>query len=302
MISQFDVPAWGYFDADTTCHFERTWGASFHIESDIISSTVHCDEAGIPALYDVPYLRRGGFSAESPIYGGAGFSYHHTPNVRLNGWFSSYSVIATVEGYNYLPISYSLETFWLNEISAFFVDGENFCNLGSPGYQYKLVDSSNSVESSDYKLHFLSDITSQSLPKIWTSDSFSGWDLQGKNVSGSFVSFLARTFEQVEACLAILSGGTVANYGRESTSERVYSAVTESTSLTEDGEGVSVSERLARIESAVSQLIALTTYSYYISGASVDSAPASGQSVAEGVLNYLKLYLGGSEGEVNVSE
>lgn len=296
MISQFDIPAWGGFNGSFSSEVAFRWYMAGGISTnEVVGAGASLSQFEVNPGHNVWFCE----SLSSAMAFGPETVISCSTAVgpgRFNGWFGHRSLLATVEGYNYYPISFSLTTFWLNEICAYFVDGENFKSLSSPGYQYKTEDSTNSVAESSYNLHYLENVTVKPLPRVWDGDFFSGWNLQNTNVSGSLVGFVARIFEQLQAALAILSGGTFANFGGEDTSSRVVNVVTESTSLTEDGEGVSVSDRLSRIESAVSQLIALTTYSYYISGASVDSAPASGQSVAEGVLNYLKQFLGDGQG------
>ena len=291
MLQNFDVPAWGYFLGESTCSMNLSYAGQMQISCSRFLTgpkTTVCDN--IPVVFH-PYLKSINVSADSSAVEGI-FRFRHQHNDYLAGWFKNLSLLATAEGYNYLPISFSLTSFWLNELSAFFVDGEAYSGLSSPGYQYKTVDSTNNVSESSYNLHYLQGTQDRSLPIMWTSDRFSGWDLQGQSLSGSLVAFLSRTFEQVQACLALLSGGTTSNFGLSDTSSRVYSAVSEATAVAEEGESLCVAERLSRIESAVSQLIALTTYNYYVSGSSVDSAPSSGASVAEGVLNYLKQFLG----------
>lgn len=223
--------------------------------------------------------------------------WNSEPNTfNLYGWLRTGSLARTYDGYQAGPTAINAIHSFLGPMARLFFGpswGEYVTRANIPyqnleGTQKMPVDYVWACPPSQ-------GLPDRLLPYYYTdTDSISFRSVYDREVelSSSFEVLLGRIYQAAGAILAILSGGTLANYGGEDTSSRVVEAVTESTSLTEDGEGVSVSERLARIESAVSQLIALTTYSYYISGASVDSAPASGSSVAEGVLNYLKQFLG----------
>ena len=112
---------------------------------------------------------------------------------------------------------------------------------------------------------------------------------------------LSKTFEQLNAILVVLTGGTFSNFGRSDTSSSVVSAVSASQSVVDDGERNALYNRVDRLESSVAQLIALVTYNYYLSGASIDSGSASSEPVASNVLSLLKSLLG-SGGAVNATE
>lgn len=327
MLQNFDIPAWGGFyswSGGVTCPWRPSVevgamghggkSASSSGNPDYISSecSVEGDIQQVPVPDSLhgettPHARAtsflGEFYATRFAVGVSGSAKYSCSPGKLSGWMGHRSLLGTVEGYNYLPISFSLTSFWLNELFSFYVSGEDYKELGSPGYQYKTGDANNFVSQSDYNLHYLRTQNYFALPRMWTEDLFSSWGLRNQVVTGNLCAFLAKTFEQLQAVLAILSGGTYANFGISDTSSRVISALETAAIATEEGDTLSVSDRLARVESSLAQLIALTTYTYYVSGASLGGGTSSDSSAAEGVLEYLKSFLGsGGLESQNVTE
>ena len=213
----------------------------------------------------------------------------------VRGTLRTGSLARTYDGYQAIPAGFNcLHSFFGPMAKLFFGPqwGEYVTRFNTP--YYALSGTRNLPVDYVWACPPSEGLPARSLPYYYTDDSAISFNsvYDGTSLSSSFATLVGKLYQASGACLAILSGGTLANYGSNDTSFRVHSAVSEATAAAEEGESLCVAERLSRIESAISQLIALTTYSYYVSGASVDSAPASGASVAEGVLNYLKQFLG----------
>ena len=305
MIQNFDIPAWGGFNGSMSVDIAPTW--SFRGDDQpAVGGRVggHNDITYIPPIgEDIGH----GYQYISSIVGdiwhcaSSGTLSYSFASKPYSGWMPYLSLVATAEGYNYLPISFNLSTYWLDKIFQYFLGPSKSASLGSPGYQYKEGDSTNHIASSTYELKY-SDVEVPFVPKFWTQEGvFPSWDLSGTSITASFVSMLTKTFEQLNAILVILTGGTFSNFGREDTSPSVVSAVSAAQAVVDDGERNSVYNRLDRLESSVAQLIALVTYNYYLSGASIDSGAASSDKVAANVLTLLKNLLG-SGGAENAPE
>lgn len=299
MLQNLEVPQWGGFkgnmsvEVSPTWHFSGTIGAK---EDTFIDGALDTSFDGVvnASFFSLTQGAINGPSVGSTLYLGM-------LEKPYSGWMPYLSLVATAEGYNYLPISFNMSTYWLDKIFQYFLGPSKNASLGSPGYQYKEGDSTNHIPSSTYELKY-SDATVPFVPKFWTQEeAFSSWDLSGTNITASFVSMLSKTFEQLNAILVILTGGTFSNFGREDTSSSVVSAVSVAQSAVDDGERNAVYNRLDRLESSIAQLIALVTYNYYLSGASIDSGSASSVTVAANVLALLKNLLG-SGGAANATE
>ena len=304
MLQNLEVPSWGGFNGSMSVDIAPTWSFYGWVKPGPESKYGGLIGAKyMPPIGDYsPELQfvelcQGGFSH---CVSGATLSYSFASK-PYSGWMPYLSLVATAEGYNYLPISANMSCYWLDKIFQYFLGSSKSVSLGSPGYQYKEGDSTNHIPSSTYELKY-SDATVPFVPKFWTQEGvFPSWDLSGISVTASFVSMLSKTFEQLNAVLVILTGGTFSNFGREDTSSSVVSAISVAQSVVDDNERNSVYNRLDRLESSIAQLIALVTYNYYLSGASIDSGAASSDTVAANVLALLKNLLG-SGGGTNAAE
>lgn len=217
------------------------------------------------------------------------------PQIRFTGWGRTGSLARTYDGYQAIPTGFNAIHSYIGPMARLFFGpgwGQYVTRANLP---YQNLEGTIKVPV-DYEWACppSSGLPDQLLPFFYTDDTAIGFNSiydRTQELHSSFATLLGRVYQASGAILQILSGGTLANYGSSSdTSSRVVSAVQSAIIETDEGETLSVSDRLARIESTVSQLIALTTYSYYVSGASIDST--SGSSVAEGVLDYLKTFLG----------
>lgn len=228
------------------------------------------------------------------VYGeGPGLSVD--PQIRFTGWGRTGSLARTYDGYQAIPTGFNAIHSYIGPMARLFFGpswGQYVTRANVP-YQ-NLEGTRKAPVDYEWACPPSSGLPDQLLPYFYTDEtavSFHSIYDQSVELHSSFATLLGRVYQASGAILQLLTGGTLANYGSNSdTSSRVISAVQSSTSVTDEGETLSVADRLARIESTVSQLIALTTYSYYVSGASIDST--GGASVAEGVLEYLKTFLG----------
>lgn len=299
MISSLEVPQWGGFKGNMFVEVSPTWHFSGTVGAEEDSTIGGALDTSYDGTVHASFfsLTQGGLNSPSV----AGTLYLGLLEKPYSGWMPYLSLVATAEGYNYLPISFNMSTYWLDKIFQYFLGPSKNASLGSPGYQYKEGDSTNHIPSSTYELRY-SDSEVPFVPKFWTQEGgFPSWDLSGTSITASFVSMLARTFEQLNAILVVLTGGTFSNFGRSDTSSSVVSAVSAAQVVVDDGERNSVYNRLDRLESSVAQLVALVTYNYYLSGASIDSGSASSDTVAANVLALLKNLLG-SGGAANATE
>lgn len=254
MISTLEVPQWGGFNGSMSVDIAPTWSFSGSVaygnDSEIsgLISTKYMPPIGdlSPEMHFVDVCQGG---IKNPVAVGT-LSYRFASK-PYSGWMPYLSLVATAEGYNYLPISFNMSAYWLDKIFQYFLGPSKSASLGSPGYQYKEGDSTNHIPSSTYELKY-SDAEVPFVPKFWTQEGvFPSWDLSGTSITASLVNMLAKTFEQLNAILVILTGGTFSNFGREDVSSAVISAISAAQSVVDDNERNSVYNRLDRLDHSV---------------------------------------------------
>ena len=147
MLQNLEVPSWGGFNGSMSVDIAPTWSfrGSVHPGPDSYIAGANDIKYIPPIGEDIGH----GWQFISAIHGditrpvsSATLSYSFASK-PYSGWMPYLSLVATAEGYNYVPISFNLSTYWLDKIFQYFLGPSKNASLGSPGYQYKEGDSTN---------------------------------------------------------------------------------------------------------------------------------------------------------------
>lgn len=211
----------------------------------------------------------------------------------FSGWLRTGNVARTYDGYQAIPVAVScMHSYFARMAEMFF--GPNWGQLverdNVPYHQ--ITGTQNAAQNYFWACPRQSGLPEGSKPYYYTNTDFIEFKsiYDSSPLTSSAEVLMGRIFQASGAILALLSGGTLANYGSSVNTDQVVRDTISEVQTSVDEENLSICSRLDRIESAVAQLVALTTYNYYVDGSKVD-APKT-EKPATGILDLLLSYLG----------
>lgn len=264
----------------------------------------HVENTSSPGLGWVPHLGGGqGFMqpvsdsvyAKATIYmeDTEGSSFSGPVDGGFSGWLRTGSVARTYDGYQAIPVAVSCMHSYFSRMAEMFF-GPNWGQLverdNVPYHQ--ITGTQNAAQNYFWACPRQAGLPEGSKPYYYTNTDFIDFKsiYDSSPLTSSAEVLMGRIFQASGAILALLSGGTLANYGSSISSDQVVRDTIAEVQTSVDEENLSICSRLERIESAVAQLIALTTYNYYTGGARVDSPKT--EKPATGIFDLLLSYLG----------
>ena len=211
----------------------------------------------------------------------------------FKGWLRTGSVARTYDGYQAIPVAVSCMHSYFSRMAEMFFgpDWGQLVERDNVLY-HQITGTQNAAQNYFWACPRQSGLPEGNKPYYYTNTDFIDFKsiYDDSPLTSSAEVLMGRIFQASGAILALLSGGTLANYGSGTSTDQVVRDTISEVQTSVDEENLSICSRLERIESAVAQLVALTTYNYYVDGSKVD-APKT-EKPATGILDLLLSYLG----------